>query len=135
MITFPNFILTKELRPQTCDQLFREEVIKRLFESDYGIKLESEDMIWLHSENASKTSLHLIISTRDPQWVYSSNHQSDATGACRACPSSSTRILPSNHADVLPSREAGLCRRHRALLRDGFLRVNSIRFMRRRIVL
>ena len=62
-----------------------EDAIKMIFSNDYGIQLDVDnDLIWLVSPNAKKLSLHLIIDTARagvPLHVYSSNHQSDPTGA------------------------------------------------------
>jgi hypothetical protein len=58
-----------------------------IFLNDYEVTLAREQLIWLVSPQSDKLSLHLTVCTaggirpNDPQWVYSSNHQSDPTGA------------------------------------------------------
>lgn len=56
-------------------------LVRRIFLDDYGITLKPNDTIWLLSPNPFKLSLHLIISTHSPQYVYKSNHKSDPGGA------------------------------------------------------
>lgn len=67
-------------------------LIQRIFELDYGLTLDAQDIIWLTScanddttatqqSNSNKVSFHVIISTHKPQYVYSSNSAMDPKGA------------------------------------------------------
>lgn len=58
-----------------------DALVRQIFVNDYKIVLKPEDTVWLVSPNPAKMSLHLVVTTHDPQWVYSSNHQSDPRGA------------------------------------------------------
>jgi hypothetical protein len=58
-----------------------QALITRIFELDYEVGLEPSDFVWLHSPQATKISIHLIIATHAPQYVYKSNHQDDPQGA------------------------------------------------------
>jgi hypothetical protein len=67
------------------EQMSTEAVIRALedrissrFESDYGLTLPSERFVWLTSENQTKFSLHLVISTPPPQFVFASNLEDGA---------------------------------------------------------
>ncbi len=57
------------------------ELVTALFRSDYGVELLPEHLVWLDSPQEDKLSLHLTISTHGPQYVYSSNHRTDPSGA------------------------------------------------------
>jgi hypothetical protein len=59
-----------------------DRVVTAIFANDYGVALDpAEHLIWLVSPQAAKLSLHLVVCTHAPQHLYSSNHQSDPTGA------------------------------------------------------
>ncbi|PNH01594.1 putative helicase [Tetrabaena socialis] len=58
-----------------------DRLIIAIFAADYGIALSTNDLLWLVSPNPDKISLHLVVATHAPQWLYSSNHQSDPSGA------------------------------------------------------
>eukprot|EP00877_Chromochloris_zofingiensis_P007294 jgi/Chrzof1/2818/UNPLg00736.t1 len=58
-----------------------QRIITGIVETDYSIRLKHEDFVWSHSKNDVKLSLHLVIATREPQYVYSSNHFKDPGGA------------------------------------------------------
>jgi hypothetical protein len=48
------------------------------FESDYGLNLPSESFVWVTSGNETKFSLHLVISTPHPQFIFPSNLEDGA---------------------------------------------------------
>jgi hypothetical protein len=56
-------------------------LIRRVFQEDYGVALADDAIVWLHSGNQTKVSLHLVVSSHAPQYVYHSNHQDDPQGA------------------------------------------------------
>ena len=56
-------------------------LVRRVFAEDYGITLPADALVWLTSPSTEKLSLHLIVCTHAPQWVYHSNHQNDPQGA------------------------------------------------------
>ncbi len=59
-----------------------QDLVRRVFAEDYHIPaLPDEAFVWTHSPNQAKMSLHLVVSTHAPQYVFRSNHQSDAHGA------------------------------------------------------
>ncbi len=58
-----------------------QRAVQQVFEEDYGHRLQPTDFVWLHSDNQTKLSLHLVVSTKEPQLVYRSNHRMDAQGA------------------------------------------------------
>jgi hypothetical protein len=58
-----------------------DRVLTAIFANDYGVVLSPSDLLWLVSPQKSKLSLHVVVCTHGPQWVYSSNHQSDPSGA------------------------------------------------------
>lgn len=60
-----------------------EGIVEWVFKNDYDVELQKHEMIWLVSPNPAKLSVHLTVSTtgEHPQYVYSSNHQEDPTGA------------------------------------------------------
>ena len=72
----PAELASKELVISRC-----ESVVSGIFQDDYGIQLTTSDFVWLHSPNQKKLSLHLIICTKKPQFVFHSNHQTDPQGA------------------------------------------------------
>lgn len=56
-------------------------LVERVFREDYGIELKPEDYQWMHSPNPAKMSLHLVISTHSPQWLFRTNDYRDPAGA------------------------------------------------------
>lgn len=58
-----------------------QDLVTRIAKEDYGIDLQPEAFAWLHSGLQAKVSLHLVVSTHAPQFVFHSNHQADAQGA------------------------------------------------------
>ncbi len=72
-----------ELQLHTVEDVVERasELVTALFRSDYGVELLPEHLVWLDSPQEDKLSLHLTISTHGPQYVYSSNHRTDPSGA------------------------------------------------------
>ncbi len=68
---------------RTADEVMARAtpLVRRVFAEDYGITLPAAALVWLVSPNPQKLSLHLIVCTHSPQWVYRSNHQNDPQGA------------------------------------------------------
>ena len=56
-------------------------VVCLIFKEDFQLNLQPEAVIWLESPNPEKISAHLIISSHQPQFVFRSNHFTDAQGA------------------------------------------------------
>lgn len=54
-----------------------EEMIRKIFKQDYNKTLQPRDFIWMESPQASKFSMHLVISTHQPQLVYDNNGKKD----------------------------------------------------------
>jgi hypothetical protein len=57
------------------------KLVTTVFRCDYGVELLPDQLVWLESPQADKLSLHLTVSTHGPQWVFSSNHRRDPSGA------------------------------------------------------
>ena len=58
-----------------------EDLVRRIFHSDFGITLPDSAFFWSLSPNQQKFSMHLVVSTHEPQLVYHSNHRQDQQGA------------------------------------------------------
>ena len=58
-----------------------ESATKRVFTEDFGIALRESDFVWTRSGGQAKLSLHLVISSHGPQYVYASNLKREEQGA------------------------------------------------------
>lgn len=59
---------------------YQRQVIQ-VFREDYHIQLRAADLHWSVSPKPDKLSLHLVVSTHNPQWVYQTNSKFDPQGA------------------------------------------------------
>lgn len=58
-----------------------EAIITTIFKDDYNITLSPSDFIWMTSPKQPKVSIHLTISTKNPQYIYHTNNKKDPKGA------------------------------------------------------
>jgi hypothetical protein len=58
-----------------------EDLITTIFKDDYNITLSPSDFIWMTSPKQPKVSIHLTISTKNPQYIYHTNNKKDPKGA------------------------------------------------------
>ena len=58
-----------------------ESATRRVFLEDFRISLQESDFVWTRSGGQAKLSLHLVISSHSPQYVYTSNLKREEQGA------------------------------------------------------
>jgi hypothetical protein len=80
------------------------EGVKEVFDQDYDVQLADDDFNWLHCDYGpkGKFSLHLIVSTHGPQFVYRSNlaPPADPQGAGHLA-RRLAKILPAHLAELI----------------------------------
>ena len=58
-----------------------ERAILRIFLEDFSIELNPSSFVWMESHRADKFSMHLVVSSHRPQWVFAENHKWNPEGA------------------------------------------------------
>ena len=73
-------VLPAEYTQESALELFGDTVLAT-FREDFVVNLPPAALVWEISENPSKFSVHLVVSSHAPQYVFHSNHFEDPQGA------------------------------------------------------